>query len=509
MAACMSAPPEEPAAPDVLPPTNLYPPLVRILVDPPVHRSEHRWSGETAGLAVVLLEAGLIELPGVVPMVAEAPVAVGLEGALLDGASEWRLSVEIEYPDDDRVELYARLCPEPGRCVGGHGSATRTAPGPGVAEILVTLAGDLGIEVPEGLIDLWKRPVSEDDYAALLAGRAAAKFYGFMEPVAARLWGHRTADPSERAVMVDPTMAVAHWIKAREAVRRYRPKDAMEALDRALDEGAHRAWLYAARASLLARVGQWERARGAWDALAEASPEDARYVVPRIRAYLASGAPSAALEILSALPGRLLDEAETTELRVAIAEALGPGEDYETLLRAWADAASGDPEPLRRQVAYRLRLGRNAEALALLRDLEDRGAVAEAHELAIAIGNELGRYGEAADDAQEMGFVELARRIRTRAAMDSGTAPDPAVLAESGATEENLVAARILVASNPTESLRLVDAILRRDPWLPEALAVRVRALEALDDRQRLGAALEDLRAADPALYRTTVTGEG
>ncbi|MFT4569856.1 MAG: tetratricopeptide (TPR) repeat protein [Hyphomicrobiaceae bacterium] len=497
----MSAPPAVDEQAEALADPTLYPPLVRILVDAPVHRSEHRWSGETAGLVVATLEASLVDLPRVVPEIAGKAPTLGLEDALMAGSTEWHLSLEIEYLDDDRIKLFAKLCPQPGSCVGGHGEALRTAPGPAVANVVIAIAEAIGVEVADGLVETWHQPVSEDGYAALLAGRAAAKLYGFMEPVAPKLWGHRTADPSERAVMVDPTMGLAHWVRARESVARDKPRQALDTLDRAFDEGVHRSGLYAARARILTRMNRWENARGAWDAVAETSPLDARYAIPRTRAYLENGAPTTALDMLAALPEPFRETAAAAELNVAIAEAIGPGDDYEDLLRKWAAVSSKDPEPLRRQVAYRLRLGRNAEALALLRDLEDRGAGAEARELAIAIGNELGRYEEAAQDAANMGFAELARRIRTRAGMDSNQDPDPAVLAASGNPEETLVAARMLVTSAPKEALQLTDRLLRRDPWMPELLAVRIRALEALGDEHRLAKTRKDLRLADPALY--------
>lgn len=503
MTGCAAAPVEEPPVEEVIRDPSSYPPLVRILVDPPSHRSEHRWSGETAGLAVALIEAALIDLPGVVPKVAELAPAPGMEGALYGGSTEWRLTLEFDYTDDDQIEIFAKLCPKPGRCSGGHGSARRTNPGPAVAPIVSMIAETIGAEYAEGLDETWAQAVSEDDYAALLAGRAAAKMYGFMDPVSAKLWGHRTADPAYRAVVVDPTMAIAHWVKAREALLRFKPRVAIETLDRALDEGAHRSWLYAARAQVLARLGQWETARGAWDALAEASPEDVRYAIPRAEAYLQAGAPSASLGLLSDLPAEFQKLPNVAALRVAIAEAVGPGEDYEELLTAWAQLAPGDAEPLRRQVAYRLKNGRNAEALALLKDLEERGAQSEAKELAIAIAHDLGRFGDAADDAAAMGFSDLARRIRARSEMERGSPGNPKALAASGEPEESLVAARLLADSDPAQALQLVDRLLRRDPWMPEALAVRVRALRAKNDTRRLPDALAELRSADPALYQT------
>jgi tetratricopeptide (TPR) repeat protein len=480
--------------------TGRFRPVVEIELAAPKVRSDYRWPREIASLTLALVELGLAELPGVVPRVSELPVAPGLEHSLHSGARKWRASIELSEEIDGSVRFSLRMCPEPGLCKGEQAFASYDRPSLAIAE-LIEWAGELvGRPAPAGAFERWRRPQTEDSYAALIAGRAAGVFYGIYPDVAPQFRGHRDRDPLTRATYIDPKMSIAQWMRGRMALREGDLRTALSAFDRGLDEHPESLALELALAATFAAGSEWAEARNVWDRIEDIVPDDVRFVAARIRAELGSDAAEPAARTLAELPAIYDHEIEVTELRVVAADRLGPGPDYEQLLADWQQAATLNPEPVRRRIGIRLKAGDLEGAFALLEDLERRGAAGEAGKLSVALGNELGNYAKAARAAESIGLGDLARRLRARRALEKDPAAVPSGLEDPRTVEEKLVVASIVLEEDPRRALQLGDSVLRRERYHPEALAVAMTANAALGRDREAERLRKRLYSADPSL---------
>lgn len=503
MTGCLSPPgaPESELGADPLPlVSTATPPACRLRVERITHRGQQRWSAETDGLVMSLIETGLSDFPWILPELDGAATPPGWETPLFEHAANWRLEIEIDDETEDSIEIYAKICPEPGNCSGAHARGPRTAPSAAVAKILARIAEVLHQPIPEAMVETWSQPLSEDPYALLLLGRAAAQLYGYMPPTPPRLIGDKRNDPSERAIYVDPTMALGYWIRARRQLKSDEPKKALASINRAIEERGHRAYLRIVAAAAWERLEEWKQAGSAWEAVSAHPGYDLRFAVRQGESWAQAGAPNAALELIDSLPANLRGHADIARLRVNASERAGIVEGYEERLEAWARAAPADPEPLRRLIAQGLRNDRKSEVRLRLQELEARGAKAEAQTMAIAMDNELRRYHSAYEEANKLQLTELARQIRARKRLERDGNIHPLALAKTRTPGTVVVAARALLAESPERSLNLVSRLLRQDPWFPEALAVQVRAYRLLENHRAADESLERLVRADPAL---------
>lgn len=475
-----------------------YLPAIDVLIEPVEELGTHRYSKEVAGLVLALYETGLADLTPVVPHYYNHSAPPGIDRWLAGSASHWRARFTFAY-DRDAVQIVLRICPSNGPCKGAAASGPREAPEGAITELLVWSAGQFGAPVPAGMVETWSRPLSADRYAVLVLGRACAIWYGLESAVEAQERGVPSKDPMTRAVLIDPSMSLAHYGVARRALEVGRNDVATRAFERALANQPGRFVYEAAAAAAVSSAGQWGEARKRWDALDARWPADSRFAASRVESYVKAGAPGEAKAILEELPDRFNGDPTVARLRVEIAETVGPGPDYEALVTAWEDAAPYDPEPVRRHISLRLRDGRLAEAFELLDKLEARGAATEAKQLMIALGAEIGRYEEAAKQAAVMGSDDLAQRLRLRASLERGSREPSAQLAAATDFEARLLAAKMNLARNPQRTLEDVRALLREDRFRVEALALEVRALEKLGKWEEAVKARERLQFADPA----------
>ena len=462
------------------------------------------WPVETEGLVTILLEAGLGELPRVVAEVRKNEAAPGYRRVLASQTVRWDATVEIrEGIDASSLTLSLRLCPQPGLCVGHTASAPAAALERATDELLAWSAQVLSVNATSAIREQWRRPVSVDAYARLLTGRGAAILYGWSPPIPARLVGNRAYDTIARAAYIDPSADLAQWISARTAIDAGDTTAALHSTRRALGEGSRRLPLLALHADTLTTTADSDAAREAWLAVDLQTPQDPRFVIPLIDAYLGSGAIGVAEALLDTVPTLHHTEAAVARLYVTLAQAQGPGDDFESLLAVWQQAEPHNPEPTRRRIAVLLRSGRHAEALQSVGELERRGAGAEASSLRIALATELGRYTEAADEAERVGMALVAQRIRLRAELTSehnirgqaeAARPRPATL-------ESLLTAQRGLAEDPAAALRSAERALRKNPWWPEALALKTVALARLGRGNSAVQARLRLHRADPS-YR-------
>lgn len=499
-AACGAEPgpaaPEPSAPPAATSPAGLAPTVVVVLELHAVEGEERRLV-ELRGLVAAQLEVGLADLPGVVPMVGNVPISPGLSGRLESEAERWRLNVRVDQPDRETSVIAVELCRTSTPCAA-LAETVGDDPTPGTAALLVKLAQALGREAPRE--PLWARSPSADRYARLLVGRSAAVWYRLLPPVPAEHLHDRRFDPVERAIFIDPRMSLAHWIAGR---RRFEARDfagARSAFSRAGLAAPERILHMAEEAAALEALGQDEAAGAAWSALAARAPGDARFVLPRVRVLLAMDKPREASATLDALGPRFQGDPRVLALRVAIAERAGGRPEDVALLERWQAADPTSPEPVRRRIALLVARPALDEAYALLPELERRGAGAEVAQLRLALATSLGRLDEAIAAAQVLELEAVVTALSLRRGLERG---DPLSELERWATEplgRVALGERALGAGDAARALRYADGVLVTEAWMPEALALRARALDALGRGPDAAETWARARAADPAL---------
>jgi predicted Zn-dependent protease len=459
---------------------------------------------EVRALTAALLESGLAELPGVVPVVEGARVSPGLEDALALATARQRAMVELAEAAGGVVQLQVTLCPEGvGTCARHLATAQGLEALPqAVAGLLGKLALALGERAGPALEAQWAAPPSRDRYALYLAGRSAAQLYGWRAGPAEADVGDRKRDASVRALFIDPTNPLAWWLSGRQQLVRGVPEGAQRALRRAVELRGRTRLFRADEAAALASGGApAEVALEAWEGVRQrAAPEDLRFALPHARALLGADQAEGAARTLDLLPASLHETAPVLRLRAALADAGQPVGDLDALLARWAESAPGDAEPVRRRIQLRVRGREYAEALPLTLELERRGERREARELSLALAVALGSWELAASRALELELPELAARIEARAALEDAPAEVP--LALSGTREPLALVARggaALRAGAPRAALEDAEQALRALPHLPEGLALRASALRALGRDAEAAQAEAALRRADPA----------
>ncbi len=488
---------------------DVYPAATDVRIEPIEELGGHRYAPEVAGIAIALYETGLTDLAGVVPHYGLHGPPPGIDRWLTGESRHWTARFSFAY-DRDTVQIVLRLCPASGPCKGASASGPREAPEGAVTELLVWTAGQIDAPVPAGMVEAWSKPLSKDRYAVVVLGRAAASWYGIVDPVDPEERGDPNRDPLARVVLIDPSLSMAHYILARRALDTGRQSVAITGFERARKSTPGRFVFEVAGAAAASSAGQWAEARKDWDDIDARWPDDSRFVVPRLETYLATDMPKEAQALLEELPDRFDKDPEIARLRVGIADKLGPGPDYEQLVAAWEDAAEYDPEPVRRHIALRLRDGRLEEAFELLAKLESRGASTEAKQMTIALGAGIGRFEDAAKQAALAGSDGLAERLRLRAALDRNPKEAPPDLLKMPDYDARLLVAKMKAATEPQQALAEVRAVLALDRFLAEAIALEVNILERLGRHDEAVQARERLQFADPAFASgpRTVAGE-
>lgn len=477
---------------------DVFPAAVDVRIEPVEEYGGHRYARDMAGLVVAMYETGLADLAGVVPHYGEHGPPAGIDRWLTGASTHWTARFSFAY-DRDTLQVVLRLCPADGPCKGASASGPREAPEGAITELLVWSAGQIDVPVPAGLVEAWSKPLSKDRYAVLVLGRAAATWYGMVDPVTPEERGDPGKDPLTRVVLIDPSLSMAHYILGRRALDTGDAARAAQTFERARRSTPDRFVFEAAVAASLSAAGQSAEARKLWDELDARWPDDSRFVVPRVEAWLKNDMLAEAQALMKSLPARFAKDPEVARLRVEIAEKLGPGPDFERLLAEWEDAAAYNPEPVRRHIALRLRDGRFEEAFELLAKLEARGAATEAKQMMIALGAGIGRFDEAAKQAALVGSDALAERLRIRAALDKAPQEIPAALLRIPDLDARLLAAKMKATRSPDKALADVRAILREDRFLAEAIALEIGLLEKLGRSDEAVAARERLQFADPA----------
>ncbi|MFO0725740.1 MAG: tetratricopeptide repeat protein [Myxococcota bacterium] len=430
-------------------------------------------------LVTALLEAALSDLPAVLPTVEGAPISPGLSGSLTVGATQQRVRVAVSSDLQDELDIDVGIdcgslyCPS----YRAHASGD---PSVATASIAKELARNLGKNVDPETLETWRRPQSKDRYARIVLGRGAAVLYRLMPDVPAAQRNDRRADPFERAVFIDPRMWVGHWMAAR---RRFEGREfalARSAFGRAGFYGRGRVLHLAEEARALSAIGQTDVALGSWESVLSRAPRDPRYLLSYAEALLDADRLEDAKRTLDELGPQAGADAKVLELRVRIADEGGREGEDEALLSAWAKAAPKDPEPVRRWISLCVRQHELSRAMGLVPELERRGAVDEARRFGLSLALSAGRLDVAEADARSLGLSELAAAIRLRAGLESGAPPESLLPLAKEPLERVAVAEAFLRGGEPGRARTIAEEVLEVEPHLPEALALRAEALEAL-----------------------------
>lgn len=488
---------------------DVFPVATDVRIEPIQEFGGHRYAHEVAGIVVALYETGLTDLAGVVPHYDRRAAPPGIDRWLTAEAKHWTAKFSFAY-DRDTLQIVLRLCPASGPCKGASASGPRESPEGAITELLVWSAGQIDAPVPAGMVEAWSKPLSSDRYAVLVLGRAAASWYGIIDPVDPGERGKPDKDPLARVVLIDPSLSMAHYMLGRRALDISHAGIAAHSFERALESTPDRFVFAVAHAAAVAASDQGTEARKLWDEIDARWPDDSRFVIARLESYLGNDMAAEAQALMAELPDRFDHDPKITRLKVGIADRLGPGADYEKLIADWEAAAEYDPEPVRRHIALRLRDGRFEEAFELLAMLEARGAATEAKQMMIALGAGIGRFDEAAKQAALVGSDDLAQRLRLRAALDKNPKEVPAALLKLPGSDARLLVIKLRSASQPQQALADVRAMLREDRFQPEAIALEVALLEKLGMPDEAVQARERLQFADPAFVSgpRTVAGE-
>ncbi len=455
----------------------------------PSQAPEEPWRQESLGLAAVLLETFLADIPGVIAQVDGVPTTPGLALALSSEEVPWRVSLEVSH-DDEGMQVVATVCDADDVCRRHLAVGPRGEPNRLLAEVTASIADQLGRELPFG-IDVWAKPETSDDYTLLILGRAAATLYGFREPVPLSKRWDRRHDPVARAPFLDAKMPTAWIIYGRMAEDRRKWFDAYSYASQGREESVA---LKAARAASMELFGHVKQAEAVWAEIDRMAPGDLRYTLPRARAALSAGDPDRARAILAELGTRFDDDPYVVRLRVDIVDAEGVVSDE--VLAAWQAADVANPEPVRRRIRMRIHDRRNEEALELTAELALRGQVEEASRYTLALANELGQWDAAADAAGVLELPDLARMLQ---AHNSQGEERLAVLEGAVGVEACLARANILLQlGRSEEALEALAIVLAEHAWMPEALELAARAHEASGHDEEARVARSRLAHADP-----------
>jgi hypothetical protein len=454
---------------------------------------------ELLGLATVLAELALAEIPEVIPDARGAVPVPSLADAVELPADRWMALLHLSRTGR-QIHLELRLCDPAGRCTEQIEPIPGGDPAPAVARAVAFIRRTLGREGPDpAQLARWSTPTSTDRYAAIVCGRGAASLLGLTPPPPSAVWGDRRKDPLARAVSIDPGLSVCHWLLARRDLGAGRTAEARAELERAVRGSEPRLLFWMDRAVAHASREAQREMLASWEG-AGALGRDVRFSLGRARARLEAGPPYEALEELSRLPAAWKEEVPVLALRVRIADRGGPTGELDALLERWHQKSPADPEPVRRRIALRLEELRYADALELVLKLLRAHDTAQVRAQAIALAVLADRFDLAQQWARQWGDPELASLIAARRHLEENPTRIPEELAAARGAAAALTRAELhLVGGRPEQALREVDRI-RAGPWLPHALWIKAKALAAARRSAEETRVRSLLRELDPAL---------
>jgi tetratricopeptide (TPR) repeat protein len=479
---------------------------VVVALTPPTRRGAFRWETETIGVYTLLLEAGLFDLEGVIVVTADKPLPMGVRNPLGQLAAErWTVALNFpEDPDPDALEVEIELCNSSTKsCRSTSTTGNREAPQIAINELLIFAQQVLDRAPSPGASDQWLIPVSQDPYAVLICGRAAAAWYSMIEE-----------EPSDeprgglvfKAVNLDPSMPLAQWLLARQYAELGNFTKAMPHYAAAREGRPRSMVLLADEAMAMAAENRELAAADQWEAVLEAVPYDPRFLLARVETDLDAKRLSVARANLDRLTRTWGDDSGIAASRVRLADLSGEEEGVDELLARWQETDPGAVEPVRRRVQLRIRRGDYQQAWDMLPVLRERGADALANSYQIPLGVALEQWEVAAGAAMQTNQPVVAARIRARAALTR----DPSRVPELGeATSDGLIVLGQVALNRGDQSgaLAYAERADRARPWDPDALKLLRDVYSAMGNRERASALAARIRAIEPdppALFIST-----
>lgn len=456
---------------------------------------------EAVAYTWLLVDTFLGDLAGVTPVVDGVPTNPGVALALAAESAAWTVSVDVSV-QEDVLTVVLEACDPAGVCVTHEGVGSRVVPNDLVGDLVARVGAQMGRQPPFDPA-VWRATITRDEYAVLMAGRAAAVLYGLSPPVEPELSGDNKRDPIARAAFIDGRLLGVWSVTARTTTD---PQLAIMAWKLASDGFPQSPALKAGHAAALEARGLTEPAAGAWRAVGALAPSDLRFVVPRARSALAVGNVAEAEQVLTLVPPGFERHPLLAMMRVEVATARDKLTDE--LLAAWQDADPANPEPPRRRLWRAIAAGELEVALGHVPALAERGAGEEAGRLDVALSTHLGRWAQGAAAAERLGESDVGRRLKARGATDAAARVASLTGAQDPVTRLALGRA-LLAAGQAKEAREVADALVKADAWWPEALALQSDALAALGLAQQAGDARARLVRVDPLYPGDAVAAAG
>lgn len=463
-------------------------PLV-VRMDPPVPRGDfiddngrtrkNRWEIETIGVYTLLLEAGLMELHGVTAIVAGKPVSPGLTHPLGQAeVQKWTAKLTFG-PDPDVLDVELELCSPDGKsCRSTSATGTRENPELAVAKLLQFSSEVLERKPAPGAVAQWTQAVSKDPYAVLICGRSASAWYGLF-PMEPGDEGTSAKDPVLKAVLIDPSMALAQWLLGRRYALVGNWEKAMPHLAAAREGRPLAPVLLADEAVAMEAERRAFAAADAWDALLDAVPGDPRFLLAQVQTDLVAGRLDHARVSLVKLVEYFPDDSGIASARVALADKSGEEKGMDDLLARWQETDKTAIEPVRRRIQLRIRQTKYQDAWDMLPELRKRGADPLADSYEMPLGVALGEWSTAALAAERASLPDVAARIRARQALTDNPSAIP-TLSVASAEGYVVLGRAALAADQAKDALKYAEAAEKMRPWDTEVLSLRRDALAKL-----------------------------
>lgn len=458
-----------------------------------------RWDDEFRGLATMAIELGLSDLPGVIvriPGHSGSPsvlLSLPVSRRLVDARLVVRPLPLEKAGESTPLELELELCVAGGACTSTTASGTRERPWDALGALLEGAAEGLESVPPAAAVAGWHTPGSNDTYAELLTGRAAATYYGILP--APEDPEDRRSNPVLRAVLIDPKQPLALWTLARWQVGY--TADGGSAAETFTRASLARPWspiFDADLATVLHAAGKYDQAVLTWEHVRESHPDDPRFQEPAAQALMAAGRPEDARAVLRTFPSELRWTPRVAELAVVVTEAIDGSAGLDPLLAHWQQTDPKAVAPVRRRLDLRVQGRQFAEALEVLPALRARAPGPQTDALEVALLVAAGRL----EDAVARAPADTGAWIGARAEREQDPgAPLPEL--DQSVDAEHARALGLLWRGQPEAAMPLLISARAARPWRPDIAAALARALEGVGRADDSARAWQEAWDLDPA----------
>lgn len=453
--------------------TAVPPPLqtVHISVQEPLGLDDRL----ATALLSVLIEAHLLDFPSVVAHVGGAPTHP-VSAYTVQPAEAWHADLVVQR-SRSKVEATLVLSSPDGASSVAYGRSAWASIDELARHHAELVAQQLGVAAQP-----IPRHTGIDPYAQTLLARSAVALLG---------WEDDLTETAEKALGIDARLDLARVLLYRNAPSPDRQR--LHLLD--IADLAHPGDI-ATRAIARFENHDFSGAWHAWKAYRERGMPDPKFSVVAAASAAAANDESAVMQIVGEMggPTRLRGGASLID----IGRALARDKVTDRVLADWQLNYPFNLWPVQLRIDQFIESNQLDSALALLPELERRGALGASRQLELALLSESGRYERAAVSAQQLEQRDVA--IRLEAAADA-LASRSVLSATSDRTLRLKRAEDWLEGLQTQRALDEVEAILLEDPWWPEALDLQHRALLTKGKLNEASRVKRRLLHADPLFF--------